>query len=147
MTSALCSLTSTVALSLLFPSFSAIPNASYKPQCLPECQIRVHSPLPCPLPLPWHESLKYTCHGKNTLAALALCTKYKCQPLALTLTLAANMCVAAKKNMQKMLNPSASITLLSLKISYLHLTWLVNQTIEYSKILSKIQIGSEYVSD
>ena len=46
-----------------------------------------------------------------------------------------------------MLNPSASITLLSLKISYLHLTQLVNHTIEYSKILSKIQIGSEYVSD
>lgn len=46
-----------------------------------------------------------------------------------------------------MLNLPASITLLSLKISYLHPTQLVNDTMEYNKILSKIQIGSEYVSD
>ena len=51
--------------------------------------------------------LKYTCYDKNVLAILTLYIRYKCQPLALTLTLATIICVATKSIYIKEVEPTS----------------------------------------
>lgn len=54
-------------------------NASYKPQCPPECLIHVIQLFP----FPWHlTGTKASSHDNNILATLVLYISYKSQPLA-----------------------------------------------------------------